>query len=67
MDALGILRKQGWTYEDIGPRVGASSRSVRRWDRLRVKNNGLPAPSHEARPLPVYSTKLVELASSEGT
>jgi hypothetical protein len=68
MDPLAALIAQGLTYDQIGERVGASSRSVRRWDlyRRRVQaGQAQPLPSRqEARPLPIYAKALQEEAAS---
>ena len=67
MHALGILRSQGLTYDEIGTEIGASSRSVRRWDlhRLRVELGAeAPLPGRqEARPLGIYALALHDAAT----
>ena len=64
VEALSQLRAAGWRYDQIGPAVGSSARSVRRWDRLRVRlqQGGKPAPTLESAPLNAFAHKLVELA-----
>lgn len=63
--ALASLRRQGLAYEAIGDKIGASGRSVRRWDqyRVRVTEGGAPSPDREAVPIPAFATALVELVS----
>mgnify|MGYP004463927619 CR=1 FL=1 len=64
MQALGRLRGAGLAYDAIAHEIGASSRSVRRWDqyRVRVLQGGAPAPEREASPIPAFATALVNLA-----
>jgi len=67
MTALASLRTQGWTYERIGEAVGASARSVRRWElrRLAVEAGHAPTATtrREAAPLPVYIDALLRLSA----
>jgi hypothetical protein len=68
MEALAALIDQGLSYQQIGLRVGASSRSVRRWDLCRrrvLAGEEHPLPKRmEARPLPVYASALQKAATS---
>jgi hypothetical protein len=66
VEALTQLRAAGWRYDQIGPAVGSSARSVRRWDRLRVRlqQGGKPEPALESAPLHTFALKLVELAQT---
>jgi hypothetical protein len=63
MQALGHLRDDGLAYDDIAVEVGASSRSVRRWDqyRVRVLQGGAPMPEREAVPISAFATALINL------
>ncbi len=63
VEALSQLRSAGWRYDQIGPAVGSSARSVRRWDRLRVRlqQGGHPEPSLESAPLGTFAEALVRL------
>ena len=67
MHALGQLRTWGWGYRKIATEIGASSRSVRRWDqyRVRVEEDAEPSPGREATPIPVLATALVSLVQSK--
>ena len=64
MHALGRLRSVGLAYDEIAEKIGASSRSVRRWDqhRVRVIQGGAPAPAREATPIPAFAMALVNQA-----
>ena len=67
VNALEHLRDTGWRYDQIAPAIGASSRSVRRWDRLRVRlqRGGHAVPTLEAQPLSAFAHRLVELANEK--
>lgn len=66
MHALGSLRGAGLAYDAIAIEIGASSRSVRRWDRYRVRvlQGGAPMPEREAAPIPAFAAALVTLAAA---
>ena len=67
MHALGDLRGQGLAYDRIATEIGASSRSVRRWDqyRVRVLQGAEPIPAREATPIPAFASALVTLATAD--
>lgn len=69
MKALSALRTQGFDYREIAERIGASSRSVRRWDqhRVRVQAGEVPIPRRETAPIQSYATALVRLVREEAT
>jgi hypothetical protein len=64
MQALGRLRAHGMPYEQIAADIGASGRSVRRWDqrRVRVVQGGEAAPQREAAPIGAFARALVRIA-----
>ena len=63
MQALGRLLGDGLAYDDIAAEIGASGRSVRRWDqyRVRVLQGGAPMPEREAAPMPAFAVALINL------
>ena len=67
MESLTFLIARGLSYHQIGLRVGASARSVRRWDlcRRRVLAGEVdPLPKRmEARPMPVFISALQKAAA----
>jgi len=66
MKALGTLRASGLPYDRIATEIGASSRSVRRWDqyRVRVSEGARPSPAREAVPIPTFAAALVTLSET---
>lgn len=66
MDALGQLRTAGWRYDQIADEISVSDRSVRRWDRLRVRvtEGGTPNKTLEATPIQVLAEAVVRLAET---